>query len=410
MNVTDRWMLEQMQQMAANMANSLPQVGQQSEAPKTEKGESFKDLMDKVKDQPVETPKKGGEATKTQTVQNKAPAQKTEQKVITDMKDPRIQALDPAVQAQLAAGFMTAIELSDGSLLMQINVEASAVIIPTLPDGQIDWSKPFVLTNNEGEQFEVYLDPQNGEHKLFQVMDNGEKKPMDLFPEQPKFELLTDLKKLDRTVLDADGKVTTLREAISRVQTKDGTDEPAEEGGDASDDLDAEMLAPSEPMFKDVKAAPVKVGENFQLDTEQPDMDAQLANTIRAVAEQGLKQVEIKLSPENLGALTIKLTQNSDGILQVVLHTTNSKAANLLNQHMSDLNAALQGYSQGEVRVEVQHNENSQQAGQQQQQTDPNGHNRQNQQQQQQHQQDNGNSGDFLQKLRLGLFTLDDVI
>ena len=71
--------------------------------------------------------------------------------------------------------------------------------------------------------------------------------------------------------------------------------------------------------------------------------------------------------------------------------------------------SALQGYSQNsEVHVEVQRGEDSQQAQQQQQQqTDPNGHNRQ--QQEQQKQQESSHSGDFIQKLRLGLFSLDDV-
>ena len=133
-------------------------------------------------------------------------------------------------------------------------------------------------------------------------------------------------------------------------------------------------------------------------------MEANLADTIRFAAQQGLKQIEIKLSPENLGSLTVKLTQATDGTLQVVLHTANAKAANLLNQHLDNLNAALQGYSQNsEVRVEVQRGEDSQQAQQQQQQqTDPNGHNQQNQRQQQR--QEESHSGDFLQKLRLGLF------
>ena len=162
-----------------------------------------------------------------------------------------------------------------------------------------------------------------------------------------------------------------------------------------------------QPLFKDVKAAPVKVGENFQLDTQEPDMEANLADTIRFAAQQGLKQIEIKLSPENLGSLTVKLTQATDGTLQVVLHTANAKAANLLNQHLDNLNAALQGYSQNsEVRVEVQRGEDSQQA--QQQQTNPDGHNH-NQQQQQQHQEET-HDGDFMQKLRLGLFGLDDTI
>ena len=138
-------------------------------------------------------------------------------------------------------------------------------------------------------------------------------------------------------------------------------------------------------------------------------MDDNLANTIRFAAQQGLRQLEIKLSPENLGNLTVKLTQATDGTLQVVLHAANAKAANLLNQHIDNLNAALQGYSQNsEVHVEVQRGEDSQQAQQQQQQqTDPNGHNRQ--QQEQQKQQESSHSGDFIQKLRLGLFSLDDV-
>ena len=58
MNVTDQWMLERMQQMAANMAASLPQVGQSTDTSKPEKGDSFKDLMDKAKDNKVEAPEK----------------------------------------------------------------------------------------------------------------------------------------------------------------------------------------------------------------------------------------------------------------------------------------------------------------------------------------------------------------
>ena len=98
------------------------------------------------------------------------------------------------------------------------------------------------------------------------------------------------------------------------------------------------------------------------------------------------------------------------GSLQVVLHATNAKAANLLTQHLDGLNTALQGYSsQTEVRVEVQRSDNSQQSEQQQyQQADPDGHNRQ--QQQQQRRQEASRSEDFLQRLRLGLYSLEDVI
>ena len=390
MNVNDQWMLERMQQMAANMAASLPQTGQNTDAAKPEKGDSFKDMMDKAKDQQVEAPKKDSAPAKKEPVQDKAPAQRTVGKAVTNMKDPRIRAMDPATQAQIAAGFLTPLETESGDILLRIDTMPGAVIIPTLPNGQIDWSKPFVLTNSNGEQFEVYLDPENGDHKLFQVTDSG-KQQIDLFPKQPEMDILGGLKKLDMTVISS-------QETVEQDNSDDQDD----------GNLDASVMA-DKPLFKDVKAAPVKVGENFQLDTQQADMDDQLAETILFAAQQGLRQIEIKLSPENLGSLTVKLTQAADGTLQIVLHTANSKAASLLNQHIDSLNAALQGYGQNnEVRVEVQRNENSQQP--QHQQADPDGHHQQQQQQPQHRQEEQPHDGDFIQKLRLGLFGLDDIL
>lgn len=380
MNVNDQWMLEKMQQMAASMA--VPQTGQSADAAKPEKGDSFKDLMDKAKDQQVEAPKKDSTDKKTETVKDKAPAQKTEGKAVTDMGDPRIRAMDPATQAQIAAGFITPVETESGTLLLRTNAEPTAIVTPLLPNGMPDPSKPITLVNANGEQFEVFLDQENGGHQLFQVMPGGERKELDLFPEQPELDLLDNVNKLDMTV-------TTVAESDDQDDT----------------DVDGSAVA-DRPLFKDVKAAPVKVGENFQLDTRQADMDEQLADTIRFAAQQGLRQIEIRLSPENLGSLTVKLTQAADGTLQVVLHAANTRAANLLNQHLDGLNAALQGYDQhSEVRVEVQRGEDSQQA---QHQADPNGHNQQSQQQQQQHREEQ-HDGDFLQKLRLGLYGLDDV-
>ena len=73
-----------------------------------------------------------------------------------------------------------------------------------------------------------------------------------------------------------------------------------EEDGAQAELLDMEQ-APRQ-LFRDVEAAPVKVGENFQLDTQQEDMDEVLADTVRYAAQAGLKEVEIMLNPQNLGA------------------------------------------------------------------------------------------------------------
>ena len=214
-------------------------------------------------------------------------------------------------------------------------------------------------------------------------------------------DILSALEQKTQNVSTADGG--SVLEVVVKTASPEQSGEAAQEKSqEGEDNQKAEVMTASQPLFKEVKAAPVKVGENFQLDTEQPDMEQKLADTIRFAAQQDLRQIEIKLSPENLGNMTIKLTQASDGTLQVVLHTDNAKAANLLGQHLDNLNAALQSYNHNEVRVEVR--ENSQQPEQQQhQQTDPDGHNQQQQQQRQQ-------SEDFIQKLRLGLFNLEDII
>ena len=207
-----------------------------------------------------------------------------------------------------------------------------------------------------------------------------------------------------------DALTAKFQEVQGQGKTQIVISEPQAEQADEEDlsDLSGGLMA-DKTLFKDVKAAPVKVGENFQLDTQEPEMDANLANAIRYAAQQGMKQIEIKLSPENLGSLTIKVTQGIDGSLQVVLHASNAKAANLLTQHLDGLNTALQGYGQTQVHVEVQRNENSQQSEQQQQQANPDGHNQQ-QHQQQQRRQEEGRSQDFVQRLRLGLYGLEDFI
>ena len=394
MNVTEQQMLERMQQMAANMAASLPQVSQNTEAPKTEKGDTFKDMMDKAKDQKVEAPKKTEtpkKAEKTETVQETEPRKAEVTKNPDGTTTAKVE-LTAAQAAMIAAGYSQLLVQEDGTALVVTAIsENGKPILPAIyleQQGKSYFTREWPLIENGGqwviepsEELEVALED------LLQQMDDP------------------------RSVSDImDALTAKFQEAQGQAKSQIVIDTPEAQQTDEEDaaDLDGEMTA-GKPLFHDVKAAPVKVGDNFQLDTQEPDMDANLADAIRYAAQQGLRQIEIKLSPENLGELTIKLTQASDGTLQVVLHTANAKAASLLTQHLDGLNTALQGYGQTQVQVEVQRNENSQQAEQQFQQADPDGHNRQ-QQQQQQHQKESEHSQDFIQRLRLGLYGLEDTI
>ena len=136
----------------------------------------------------------------------------------------------------------------------------------------------------------------------------------------------------------------------------------------------------------------------------------ELADSIRQAAQTGTERVEIRLTPANLGAVTIEMTKDASGALQVVLHAANSRAAGLLQQHLDGLHTALQSYGAGqEVHVEVQRNQDSQQ--QHFQQADPDGRGQQQRQRQQEERQDNPSDGqDFIQKLRLGLFGTEETI
>lgn len=417
MNVNDQWMLEKMQQMAASMAASLPQTSQNTDTPEAGKGESFKDMMDKaVQDQKTEAPKKAEtpqKTEKTEPVQSKEPAQKVQKTQKTVQIDPgtgmRQIDVTPEEAALLVAGYAKlSPPMEDGTVWMVTVQDENGN--PVLPLAELEKAKgivPFgadLFADTTGEWVLDEITPEFTQALEQLLAKTGDPRSAQdiLSTLEQKITNMEDLPKLELVVSTPEAKRPGQAVQIERP-------EQTEQSNDQDDaDPDAKSANLSQPLFKDVKAAPVKVGENFRtLDTQQPDMEAKLAETIRDAAQQGLRQIEIKLSPENLGALTIRLTQSADGTLQVVLRASTVKAANLLTQHTDGLNAALQGYGQNsEVRVEVQRNEDSQQAQQQQQQqTDPNGHNRQ--QQQEQQRQEESHSGDFLQKLRLGL--LEDM-
>ncbi len=393
MNVTEQQMLERMQQVAAAMATSLPQAGQNSDVPKAEKGDSFKDMMDKAKDQKTEAPKKTDsprQTEKTEGTQETEQPRKAETVKNADGTETKKVHLTAQEAAMVAAGY--------------------ASLSPVQPDGTV-WLAVLVREgqgNPLADQIIRGVEPTGAGQDLSAYFVDDE------WVIEPSEELTTALKQLLTKTGDprsAEEILSSLEERYQSIQPKIEIEivEPQAQQTDEEDMTDLTGEIPdAQPLFKDVEAAPVKVGENFQLDTQQADMDDQLAETIRSAAQQGLKQVEIKLSPENLGSLTIKLTQSADGALQVVLHTSTTKAAALLTQHLDRLDMALQNYGQTQVHVEVQRNEDSQQAQQQFQQADPDGHNRQ--QQQQQQRQENEHSGDFLQRLRLGLVDLEDVI
>lgn len=174
-----------------------------------------------------------------------------------------------------------------------------------------------------------------------------------------------------------------------------------------TDETGGEAVVQEAPVFHEAEAVPVKVGERYEtVDTQQPQMESNLASTIQTAMQAGGERIQIQLTPQNLGSVVIEMTKDASGALQVVLHTSSAKAAGVLSQHLDGLHNALLGYGHEEVRVEVQRSQESQQ--QDFKQADPDGHGQNQRRQHHQERQESAENGqEFLQKLRLGLFGED---
>ena len=206
--------------------------------------------------------------------------------------------------------------------------------------------------------------------------------------------------------------VQVRQQAVEEVDKPDDLPDTVEvkvENLEEGEETSGESAAAGQAVFHETESVPVKVGERYEtVDTQKPEMENQLADVIRGAVQTGTERIQIHLAPQNLGSLVIEMTKDANGALQVVLHTSNAKAAGVLNQHLDGLHNALQSYGQEEVRVEVQRGQESQE--QHFKQADPDGRGQhQQRQQQERHEEDSVNGQEFLQKLRLGLFGTDEL-
>lgn len=168
---------------------------------------------------------------------------------------------------------------------------------------------------------------------------------------------------------------------------------------DAKEPQDAQAEA---PVFEEVKAVPVKVGEAPKSEKAQQPVEEQIVPKVREAVQNGETHVEIQLTPENLGKITVEMTLDKDGALVVQLHAENRETQNLLSKNTAGLAALLGRDSQQEVQVEVPRQEESQRQDLYEQQQEQ--HQRR---QQEQRRKQESSSEDFLQQLRLGLVPLD---
>lgn len=404
MNVTDKWMVEQMQQMAAATAVTMPQTGG-NEPARTEGGDSFKDLMDKAMDQRTDA------AKNAETVDGKEPVQRAEQPrqvTVTKNEDgTETKSVELAAQeaAALAAGYIQLTPPTpDGTAWLEVPVGESAaqnnpiveqiILGNETADAVLDQTAVFV--NDEWvvqptEEVAVALEQM--------LQETGDSRFAEDILGTLEQKLQNAMVKPEAQAAPSAGLAMSNTPVV--IQSRGGKTS----GGGVSQSSESEAAQPY--LFKGVEGDPVKVAENFELEVEGPDMEEDLAEVIRFAGYQGLDKIEIKLSPANLGTLVIGLTHTRDGALQVNLYTTSAKVALLLSEHLDSLTQALKDYGQ-EIRIAVDYVDEKQQQ-QQFQQADPDGRNGQNQQQEQQREQQE-HSEDFAQRMRLGLVEREEDV
>lgn len=191
------------------------------------------------------------------------------------------------------------------------------------------------------------------------------------------------------------------REAPKPVQEQTG----GEEEPDQPEVLEADS-APK-PLFHEVEAAPIKVGEAFDAQPDEAaDVDAQISSQMNQAIANGQSRLEVQLTPENLGKVTIEITYSKSGVVESVLMSAErSETRELLSKHTLGLQSVLGRFGEGTVQVEVQRQEESQQG--QNHSYDGHSGNQAYQQEQQNRRRHSQNSQDFLHQLRLGLIPAD---
>lgn len=403
MNVTEQYLLQQMQSMAAAMSG-VPQSGGRSKDKTGEPG-SFQDLMNQVgkSSETKESPK--APETKNEAVQEKPEEVKSETAPVEGDKPeelkPELLAANPNAVNILELYRPDVVEPAEESAI-EMPVEAIAEESVTAPDLALN-GQTTELETGVGADVQTGVSmgqqPETFREALERTDVPQEERPVEEVPEQP-VEKAPEAPETPETAPE---------------QKVENTDKPREKAPEirvevkSDDEPKAEAVEVEQPVFHEVRHVPVKVGETYEtVDTEKPDMEAKLADTIQAAVLSGQQKIEIHLTPQNLGSLTIEMTKDAAGVLQVVLHTASAKAAGLLNDHMNGLQMALRGYSQEEVRIEVQRNDESQQQNFRQ--ADPDGRgNQQNQQHQEKRHEEEHSGETFIQKLRLGLFEAEEI-
>ncbi len=298
---------------------------------------------------------------------------------------------DPELEKQMVLAAMAMLQNPVVPVEEVITPETAAVVVETVEAAETVEMAVVLPTEVETATVDVPLD---AEPEMMETVETVE------VPDAPPAEAeaveadVTPVKAPEAPQETAEPKERNV-EARTREDGKPETDETVEVH---------EGMA-ERPVFEDVRAVPVKVGEAPEAEKTQEPVEVQVGKQLEKALAKGETKVEIQLNPDSLGKIHVELTLREDGGLLVQLHAENSRTQGILEKNLSGLEALLGRNTQQEVQVEVPRHQESQQQNLFDQQKEQ----QQQQQQQQQRREHTQNSEDFLQQLRLGLIGPDET-
>ena len=162
-----------------------------------------------------------------------------------------------------------------------------------------------------------------------------------------------------------------------------------------------------QPVFRDIKAVPVKVGEVYQAEpTVENGVELKdLGDTLTQAIDRGENRLELQLQPAELGRIRVEMRWSDEGALHVILHAESTRTQSLLEKDVASLQTLLGRETQQEVKVELPREQEAPRQS-----FDDGRQNGGQQHHQQEQRQSSRHSGqDFLHQLRLGLIPAEEV-
>lgn len=359
---------------AVNMLASLPvsstqaSNASQSQSSQGSKDTSFSDIMSKTEGST------GGEQNKQNAVENGQNGEADAGNITDAKKDAAVnpedaianlaaaivmqniiapveenESLPEIKDAALLAGAGEGVEGSDGSDSLVMLGAASNETIPaanSIEQGAQTVRQPEEVLADDARQVSEF-DTQKKEIPLIKPERHTEVEPEQIQQnaEKPEKDAKPQYDQINNTDGNEKTEVHTLK-ATENTGAESGKDTDNSKAGE-----DAAFLLEKAENIRTAGTVQVKVAE--KMDAQSPKFTENLADKISEGIKSGAKEIEIQLSPENLGKITIKFTAEAGRTL-VNIVCDSIRSAELLSRNVSSLASIVEANTGTQTHVSVE--------------------------------------------------------